>query len=115
MRAKVYNILPTQHRALSALYESIIHMVSAQYGRVPDVMAVEKALYEVEETHPELRANGADIQALPAPMDEAESEQMQRWWDAVKKAMAAGVNPSEDESVLQILEEVGATSGRGEG
>lgn len=54
MRAKIADVLPTTPAALSALYETLIHSVSAQYRTAPDVLAIEKAMKETAEAYPEL-------------------------------------------------------------
>jgi hypothetical protein len=54
MRKKVLEILPKRQEALSALYETIINTVSAQYRTVPDVIAIQSAISEVIDGYPEL-------------------------------------------------------------
>ena len=64
MQVKIIDILPKSQPALKALFEVIIHSVSAQYRTVPDVAAIEKALHEVADGYPEL-SQPAPVALLP--------------------------------------------------
>lgn len=111
MRVKVYNVLPTSQKALSALYDEIISTVSAQYRTVPDKQAVVKALNQVEEAYPELRPEAYNnvplLEHAPGDTDLGE------WFEAYRKAMAKGKNPAESEEVKAVLEKHGVDCGDG--
>ena len=65
MRAKVYKILPTDAKRLEVLFDVCTRDPDAwkRSVKVPDVVAVERALIQVHESHPELQPYSYNRQA----------------------------------------------------
>jgi hypothetical protein len=102
MKKKVAEILPTGERALSALYTTVIHTVSAQYRTVPDVIAIETALCEVAEAYPELSSPPVPLLQDAGP-DSDTGEWLRLWFEA----MEADVDPREYEPMQEFLKSKG--------
>lgn len=102
MRAKVAEVLPRSHGALQALYNTLIRNVSAQYKTVPDVMAIQEAMTEVWEGYPELSAP-----PVPLLQDAPPETNAAQWFRLWREAMAADVNPSEYEPMIEFMKEKG--------
>lgn len=60
MKRRVFELLPKTGERLSALYEILIRDPEAwkRSVKVPDVVAIERARREMQESHPELTARG---------------------------------------------------------
>lgn len=103
MRAKIAEILPKSKPALSALYNTLIENVSAQYRTVPDLIAIRSAMREVIEGYPELSSPSVPLlQEAPIGTDVSE------WFAAWAKAIAAGEDPRYSEGVREVLRKHGA-------
>lgn len=102
MKAKVAQILPKSHAALQALYNTLIHNVSAQYRTAPDVMAIEAALREVAEAYPELSAP-----QVPLLQDAPNGTSVAEWTRLWMEAIAQGVNPRDYEPMREFMRSQG--------
>jgi len=79
MLVKVGKALPIRHDSLTALFDVVINQVSAQYGRVPDVKAIEEAWQVTLDEYPELRAGSYNRQV---ESDKALLEEDAGWSEA---------------------------------
>lgn len=102
MRKKVLEILPAGHRALQALYNTLIRTVDDRYRTVPGVMAIQRSLNEIWEAYPELSA--PDVPLLQdAPPDSGAG----KWFRLWKEAVALGLDPREYGPMREFMQENG--------
>jgi len=102
MKAKIAAILPTKPEALSALYETLIHTVSAQYRTAPDVLAIEKAIKETAEAYPELSSP-----QVPLLQDAPRGTPAREWWRLWLEAIKEGINPRDYEPMREYMRSQG--------
>jgi hypothetical protein len=102
MRAKIAAMLPHSPAALHALYETLIHSVSAKYRTVPDVIAIQAALNESVEAYPEVWAPSVAL-IQEAPRGSSVKEWLKIWTEA----MAEGINPVDYEPMRKFMRSQG--------
>lgn len=102
MKAKIAAIIPSGQAALQALYETLIHTVSAQYRTAPDVLAIEKAIKETAEAYPELSAPPVPL-LTEAPRGSSVAEWTRLWMEALSE----NVNPRDYEPMREFMRKHG--------
>lgn len=109
MRVKIVKILPDRREALSALFQTVIYSVSAQYRTVPDVLAIDKAWVETLEAYPELRSDSYNRQISQdrKQITEGDFSDGHVLLHALSAAISEGRNPAEDETVKDIMKRNG--------
>ena len=111
MRTKVFKILPTDDRRLTALMDIVIADPEAwkRTVKVPGVDAVKKALVEMYAAHPGLRVTAVDADNVVLLEDSSPIRDVQvaKGFAAFMLAFKSGKNPAKDSGVKAMLKELG--------
>lgn len=94
---------------LSRLFAELIKTHTSQYRTPPDVAIMRPVLQQIQgETEHERLADLTRI-ALPDASEVVDHELQTRYWDAVICAMREQRDPADDETVTQVLQEMGVS------
>lgn len=97
---------PTEHE-LAGLFAELVTEYTSQYRTPPDVAIMRPLLRRIQEESDHNRIADLTRTMLPDASEVVDRETQEAFWEAVNRAVSEGRDPSADEDISAILDQLG--------